>query len=63
MEQREARGYDDAEGSICRDCVEEPYLAKWIDENATEAMSLSRTGRPSWTRRSSGRGWLRKPWP
>jgi hypothetical protein len=38
MMEREARGYDDAEGSICHDCVEDAYLAQWIDENATETI-------------------------
>lgn len=34
MEQ-EARGYSEADGDICSECVSEPFLAQWIDDNAT----------------------------
>lgn len=35
MMEQEARGYGDVEGDICPDCVEDPYLTQWIEENAT----------------------------
>lgn len=34
MEQ-EARGYSAADGDICSECVSDPFLAEWIDDNAT----------------------------
>ncbi len=35
MMEQEARGHSEAEGDICPDCVEDSYLAQWIEDNAT----------------------------
>lgn len=35
MMEQEARGYSEAEGHICSECVSDPFLAEWIDDNAT----------------------------
>jgi hypothetical protein len=35
MMEQEERGYTEAEGDICSECVSDPFLAQWIDDNAT----------------------------
>lgn len=34
MMELEARGYGEAEGDICSECVSDPFLATWVEENA-----------------------------
>ena len=35
MMEQEERGYSAADGDICSECVTDPFLAKWIEDNAT----------------------------
>lgn len=35
MMEQEERGYSEAEGDICSACVSDPFLVRWIDDNAT----------------------------
>jgi len=35
MIEQEERGYSEAEGDICSDCVSDTFLAEWINDNAT----------------------------
>lgn len=45
MEQEE-RGYSEAEGAICKDCVDDPALKRWVLENLSE-MECSFCGKGS----------------
>jgi hypothetical protein len=35
MMEQEARGYSEADGDLCSDCVSEKFLAEWVEANAT----------------------------
>lgn len=44
MMEQEARGYSEADGEICSECVSDTFLAEWIDANA-EATTCTFCGR------------------